>query len=77
MILLDKIAIKTSQIVTLFPHNDKLPDFSYKLPHFIFSDVLSIFIFPPINTKTMYPKINKKSAFFGIEVLIETIVSEF
>ena len=30
-----------------FPHNAKLPDFSYKLPHFKFLDVLSIFIFPP------------------------------
>ena len=30
-----------------FPHYGKLPDFSYKLPHFIFLDVLSIFIFPP------------------------------
>ena len=47
MILLDKITIKISQIVTLSPHNGKIPDFSYKVPHFIFSDVLSIFIFPP------------------------------
>ena len=38
---------KISQIVTFFPHNGKLPDLSYKLPHFIFSDVLSILIFSP------------------------------
>ena len=47
MILFETICIKISQIVTIFPHNGKLPDFSYKLPHFIFSDVISIFIFPP------------------------------
>ena len=47
MILLDKITIEISQIVPFFPHNGKLPDFSYKLAHFICSDVLSIFIFPP------------------------------
>ena len=77
MILLDKITIKTSQIVTLFLHNGKLPNFSYKLPHLKFSDVLSIFIFPPKKTKTMYRKKFKNSTIFGIEVLIETTVSEF
>ena len=67
---------KISQIVTIFPHNGKLPDFSYTLPHFKFSDVLSIFIFPP---KVPEHCIEKKfnSAIFGIEVLIETNVSEF
>ena len=76
MILLEKITIEISQIVTLFPNNGKLPDFSFKLPHFIFSDVLSIFIF-----LQKFPKnVSKKkfnSAIFGMEVLIETIVSEF
>ena len=68
MILLDKITKKISQIVTLFPHNGKLPDFSYKLPHFKCLDVLSIY---PNN---VWKKIIL-TASFGIEVLIQTIVS--
>ena len=47
MILLDKITIKIILIITLFPHNGKLPNFSYKSPHFKISDVLSIFILLP------------------------------
>ena len=75
MILFVRITTKISQIVTLFSHNGKLPEFFYKLPHYNFSDVLSKFIFAL--------RISKKcigfflSASFGIEVLIETIVSEF
>ena len=75
MILLDKITIKISQIVNLFPQNGKLPDSSYKLPHFIFSDVLSMFIFPPKIPE--YCFFVYLSAIFGIEVLIETNISEF
>ena len=74
MILLEKITIKTSQIVTLSPHNGKLPDFSYKSPDFKFSDVLSNFIFVLRITKNA--SFFFKSVSFGIKVLIETIVSE-
>ena len=56
MILIKNYNKNQSDRYPFFPHNDELPDFSYKLPHFKISDVLSIFI---------------------IEVLIETIVSEF
>ena len=75
MILFVKITTKISQIVTLFSHNGKLPEFCYKLPHYNFSDVLSTFIFAL--------RISKKcirfflSGSFGIEVLTETSVSEF
>ena len=47
MILLDKITNKSVRLLPFPPHDGKLPDFSYKLPYFIFSDVFSIFIFPP------------------------------
>ena len=46
MVLFDKITRIISQIVTFFPNNGKLPDFSYKITHFKFSDVLSLFFFP-------------------------------
>ena len=67
MILFVKTTTKISQIVTLFSHNGKLPEFFYKLPHYNFSDVLSKFKNAPVFF----------SASFGIEVLIEIIVSEF
>ena len=75
MILLDTTTIKTSHIVTLSPHNGKLPHFYYKLPHLIFSDVFSISIFPQ---KIPEQCINKHLSYviFGIGVLIDTIVSE-
>ena len=75
MILFVKINTKISQIVTLFSHNGKLPDFLNKLSHYKFSDVLSKFIFAL--------RISKNASFFflsasfGIEVLIETNICEF
>ena len=70
MILLDKITIKISQIVNHFSYNGKLPNFSIKLSHFIFPDVLSIFCFPSKITEQCIKKIYD-SAIFGIEVVSE------
>ena len=75
MILFVKITTKISQIVILFSHNGKLPDFFYKLSQYNFSDVLSKFIFALRISKKMHRLFF--SASFGVEVLIETIVSEF
>ena len=68
MILFVKITTKISQIVTLFSHNGKLPEFFYKLPHYNFSDVLSKFSFALRISKKMLRFFFPAS--FGIEVLI-------
>ena len=47
MILWNKITIKTVKFLPFFSHYGKLPDFLFKLRHFIFSDVFQIFLFPP------------------------------
>ena len=77
MILLEKITIKSVRSLPFFPHNGKLPDFSYKLLHFKISDVLSIFIFPPRIPKQCMENKIILSAILGIEVLIETFVFEY
>ena len=58
-----------------FFRNGKLPDFFYKLPYYIFSDLLSKFIFALRISIKMHRFFFTAS--FRIEVLIETIVSEF
>ena len=75
MILLDKITIKSVRLLPYFPRYGKLPNFSFKLPHFIFKSNFNIYLSSESN-RTMYQNVSY-SAIFGIEVLIETIVSDF
>ena len=55
MILFDKITIKISQIVTLFPHYGKLSDFPLD-DHIIYFHMYFQYLSSSKNTRTMYQK---------------------
>ena len=71
-----KNTIKTVNSLPFFPHYGKLPYFSFKLPHLMFPDNCTKLSLSPKNTLTIYQN-GQHSAILGMEVLIETTISDF
>ena len=71
-----RITIKIVQSLPFSPLRGTLPYFTFKLPYFTFQIFVQNYLFP-ITLPKQITKNGQHSPIFGIEVLIEMIVSDF